>query len=150
MAFPHTRHTRRNVYTFINGAWVAERNCSEPLIVALPQPLTDEQLAAKRAQAAVRRQRAFQRAQEREAEKVCRDLELDEARQVEIRRIAEAMCDEKIQTMRRELIAAINQLRNPDPPEIEIIAIMPTPKTDLIANGEFSQQSKKYFPFSKY
>lgn len=130
--------TRRREYTFANGVrnvtYVDRQN--PPAFVALPEnrlPPTEAQLELRRIQSEQRRARA----EEREAENRRLELESVAARQLEIRQAAQEIVSREVGNLREYLMAEINRIRDPEPPEVQIIAVMPMPLIDLYPNGVF-------------
>lgn len=141
MDYFRTLCTRRKEYTFANGIRNAQNHQSPPSFVALPengQPLTEAEREARRVRSDERRAQAILRAENREAEIQRRERETATARRLEIQQAAQEICNRGIENLRQEFQAEINRIREPEPPEVQVIAVMPTPIVDLIDGGAFS------------
>lgn len=140
MNFIRTFCTRRKEYTFANGVRNARDHRIPPTFVALPEnirPLSEDERNARRFQTEQRRERAVLRAEVREAERQRHELELAAAQRFEIQQAAQEICNREIGNLRQEFQAQINRILVHEPPEVQIIAVMPRPKVNSDANGSF-------------
>lgn len=140
MNFVRAFCTRRKEYTFANGVRNAQNHQNPPVFVALPEnrrPLTEDERNARRLQNDHRRAQAVLRAEEREAERQRREIELAAAQRIQIQQAAQEIFNREIGNLRQEFQDQINRIREPEPPEVQIIAVMPRPKGNSNDNGGF-------------